>query len=163
MTLIEELLEIIKSKGGSASIEDICATYCKNHSAYFDRLVFIPSFHNLLSENKKLVHFNKDTKKWVLGDTITKYYVEFLSKNDWETEEQYFAQSLWFETKEECIDFVEDWITFHIVRFDYQQFTNNFKYYLMCADFDSEGNYGDIDQIGELVYNEREHQFEIVQ
>lgn len=92
-----------------------------------------------------------------------KYYVEFLSKNDWETKEQYFAQSLWLETIEECLKFVEDWFRFHNTRFDYQEFTDSFKYFVMYADFEDNGrDFGDIEQLGEIVYNERAKIFELL-
>ena len=93
---------------------------------------------------------------------MKKYYVEFLSINDWETEEQYFAQSRWFDTIDECLKFVEKWVNFHTINFDYQVFTKSFRYFLMFADFYNEKDYGDIDQVGEIIYNEQKHKFELV-
>ena len=63
---IEELIEIIKTLGGEATVEEICKVFQKKWGMYIDSS-FKSGVQHILAANPNLVRFNKFTKKWELG------------------------------------------------------------------------------------------------
>lgn len=64
-----------------------------------------------------------------------KYYVEIWDYNREGNDYPYLMQTKWYDTIEECYDFLE--------LFDY--FDNDLRFSLMSSYFDNNGEYGDIE------------------
>lgn len=74
-----------------------------------------------------------------------KYYVEVWFNTREDGDYPYLLQSQWYDTKDECYDFVES--------FDYVD--KDLRFSLMTAKFDKDGNYGDIEMLEEDVIREK--------
>ena len=73
-----------------------------------------------------------------------RYYVEIWDYNREGNDYPYLMQSKWYDTVEECYNFLE--------QFDY--FDNDLRFSLMSAHFNGDGEYGDIEcEEDDMVFN----------
>ena len=72
----------------------------------------------------------------------TKYYIEFVDKNE---NCNFIMQSKWFATKEKA----EEWL---FTNFDHIDF-NKLTIFVMSAEFYAEDHYGDIELVKEITTN----------
>ena len=72
MNNINDLITIIESKNGSASLEELALFFQKKYKMYVDRNHLIV-IKNTLLQNKKLVRFNPAIQKWEIRKNDDKY------------------------------------------------------------------------------------------
>jgi len=88
---------------------------------------------------------------------MKKYYVEFVFDSDIQEQlpEQFFAQSKWKNSIEECLEWATNLFHFFFDNFDYQAFTDCLGMCLMSSEFNENENdeYGDIEQVDLLIYD----------
>ena len=84
-----------------------------------------------------------------------RYYVEFCIDElaDYIGDTDYFAQSGWKDSVEECLEWATKVFHFFFVNFDYENFTKFITMCLMSSEFDEDDEYGDINQEYRLFYD----------